>query len=141
MERILLVLDDTGRGEVAFQKLKRLGEQGLRGEVFILYIREMEIPPFVSEEKELAAYHRLMSESTKKLQQFKEELEKSGFRVSDVNVVFGRYADRVLLIEKEIKPDLIVVGLKSRFLGRFFGRDPCEVLLRKSKASLLICRG
>lgn len=141
MERILLVLDDTGRGEVAFQKLKRLAEEGLRGEVFILYIREMEVPPFVSEEKELAAYHRLMNESMKRLQRFKEELERAGLKVSDVNVMFGKYADRVLLIEKEVKPDLIVVGLKRGILGRIFGRDPCEVLLKKSRASLLICRG
>ncbi|AAB89722.1 MULTISPECIES: universal stress protein [Archaeoglobus] len=145
MERILLVLDDTGRGEIAFQKLKKLAEDGLRGEVYILYIREMEVPPFVPEEKELAAYHRLMTQSMKKLEGFKNQLEKAGLKVSDVSVVFGKYADRLLLVEKQIKPDLIVVGFKGgllkRVIGGFFGKDPCEVLLKKSKASLLICRG
>lgn len=140
MERILLVLDDTSRGDIAFQRLKRLAKDGLKGEVYLFYIKEMEVPPFVSEEKELTTYHRLMMESMRKLDKYKMELEELGLKVSDVDVVFGKYADRVLMIEKEVNPDMIVVGLTSGWISRFFAKDPCEVLLKKSKANLLICR-
>lgn len=141
MAKFLLVLDDTERGKIAFQKIYELAKQGLRGEVFLLYIREMEIPPFVSEEKEMSAYHRLMTQSIEKLEKYKKELEDVGLVVSDVKVAFGSYADRILMLEREIKPDLIVVGLKKRVVSRLFGKDPCEILLKKSKANLLICRG
>jgi len=140
MERILLVLDDTGRGDVAFKRLKKLAEDGLRGEVYLFYVKEMEVPPFVSEERELSTYHRLMRELMDKLEKYKMELENIGLKVSDVNVVFGKYADRILMIEKELNPDMIVVGLKTGLLRRFLAKDPCEVLLKKSKANLLICR-
>ncbi|WP_202319884.1 universal stress protein [Archaeoglobus neptunius] len=139
MQKILLILDDTERGKTAFKKLLELAEDGLRGEVSILYIREMEIPPFVSEEKELSSYHRLISHTMEKLEKYKQELENAGFTVSDVKVSFGKYADRVLILEKEMHPDLIVVGMKRSISG-LFRKDPCEVLLKRSRSNLLICR-
>jgi len=45
------------------------------------------------------------------------------------------------MLEREIKPDLIVVGLKRRMVSGLFSKDPAEILLKKSKANLLICRG
>lgn len=141
MARFLLVIDDTDRGRAAFQKLYELAKQGLRGEVFLLYIREMEIPPFVSEEKELTAYHRLMTQSMEKLDSYRRKLEEVGLVVSDIKITFGRYADRILMLEREIKPDLVVVGSEKRLLSGLFTKDPAEILLKKSKANLLICRG
>ncbi len=140
MGRILLVMDETERGEIAFRKLLKLGEWGLRGDVYVLLVKEMEIPPIVSEEKEVGAYHRMVSMALGKLEEYKKKLEKAGYRVSDVKVTFGKLADRILMIEKEVKPEIIVVGMKGSPISRFFSRDPCEVLLRKSKATIIVCR-
>jgi nucleotide-binding universal stress UspA family protein len=140
MGKLLLVMDETERGKIAFEKLLRLAELGLRTEVYLLFVKEIEIPPIVSEEKELSAYHRMMSETLRKLESYKEKLESMGLKVSDVKVTFGKLADRILLLEKEIKPEMIVIGMKKSPISRLFGRDPCEVLLKKSKSTIIVCR-
>ncbi len=138
--KILLVMDETERGKIAFQKMLRFAELGLRGDIYLLFVKEMEIPPMVSEEKEISAYQRIMTETMNKLESYKKKLEEVGFKVTDVQVTFGKFADRILILEGMIKPEIIVIGTKQSSISRFFGKDPAELLLRKSRATIIICR-
>ncbi len=83
----------------------------------------MEVPPIVSEEKELSAYQRMMSDVLRKL-------ENAGLKVTDIKVTFGKIPDRILMLEKELKPEIIVMDAKKSPVSKLFGKDPCEVLLK-----------
>lgn len=47
----------------------------------------------VSEEKELSAYQRMMSDALRKL-------ENAGLKVTDIKVTFSKIPDRILMFEK-----------------------------------------
>ena len=91
--KILLVMDETDRRKVAFERYLRLAEMGLKGDVYLLFVKEMGVPPIVSEEGELSAYQRMMSDALRKL-------ENAGLKVTDIKVTFSRIPDRILMLEK-----------------------------------------
>ncbi len=139
--KVLVVVDETESGRIALDKLIKLARMGLRADVYIVFVKEMEVPPMVSEKKEIEAYHRMRLKAMKLLERYINELESVGLRVRDVKVVFGKPSERVLRIEKDVEPDLIVVGVKRKSLfRRLLEGDPCRDLIEKSKTSIVICK-
>ena len=139
--KVLVVVDETENGRIALDKLLKLARMGLRADVYIVFVKEMEVPPMVSEQKEIEAYHKMRLKAMRILESYIKELENVGLRVKDIKVVFGKPSERVLRIERDVEPDLVVVGVKKRsFFRRLLEGDPCKDLIEKAKSSVVICK-
>ncbi len=139
--KVLLVLDETENGKIALERLIKLAKMGLRADVYVVFIKELEVSPMVSEKKEVEAYHRTRLKAMRMIEKYIKELESVGLNVKDIKVVFGKPSERTLRLEREIEPDLIVMGVKRRsFFRRLLEGDPCKDLIQKSKSTVVICK-
>jgi nucleotide-binding universal stress UspA family protein len=139
--RIILVVDETECGKIATERLEFLGRAGLNADVYIVFGSETELSPIVSQEKEMKMFTKLRLRASKITDEYKRRLEEAGFDVKQVKIFFGSVCEEVIKLEKLVKPDFIVFGMKKRgFLERFLHGDPYREIIFKTVSPVIVCK-
>ncbi len=142
--RILVAVDDTECGNATIKTLEFLGKIGLRADVFLVFIKESELPelpPILSEKKEMRYFTQMRLKASKVSEEYVRRLENSGFKVKQTKILFGKPSDRILRLEKSINPLLIFVGFKKRSLKeRLLFRNEYKRIVFETKAPVVVCK-
>jgi|GEM_PF-968691 nucleotide-binding universal stress UspA family protein len=142
--RILVAVDDTECGNATVRTLEFLGRIGLRADVFLVFIKESELPelpPLLSEKKEMRYFTQMRLEASKVSEEYVKRLENSGFKVKQTKILFGKPSERILKLERSINPLLIFVGFKKRSLKeRILLRDEYKRIVFETKAPVVVCK-
>ncbi|AAB91101.1 universal stress protein [Archaeoglobus fulgidus] len=139
--RVILVIDDTDCGRVAAERLVFMARAGFRGDVFVVFGKDIEISPIASYEKEMKIYTSLRVKASKFVEFYRERLEEAGLEVKQVKIILGNVSEEVLRLEKLLNPDLIVFGMEKRgFLKRLLRGDPYKEIIYETKAPVMVCK-
>ena len=140
MSRILVVL----RNDVDYAKtidyVVNLARSMADPVIHLLYTVDVE--PVPSDEKvEKEFYDKLRKEGEKIVEEAIDKFNSAGIDVELYDMHFGIAAERILKAEKELNPDLIVMGARglSTFKKMLLGSISDEIT-RKAKAPVLIVR-
>jgi nucleotide-binding universal stress UspA family protein len=142
--RFLVAVDDTECGNATIQTLEFLGRIGLRADIYLVFIKESELPelaPIVSEKNEVKFFTKMRVEASKVCEDYVKRLEDSGFKVKQTKILFGRPSDRILRLEKLINPVLIFIGFKKKRLReRLLSRDEHKRIVFETKTPVVVCK-
>jgi len=141
VSRIVLVIDGTESGKIAVETLEFLGKAGLKGDIYMLYSSEVEMPPISSIEKEMKIFTKLRLKASKVTEESKRKLENVGFNIVQIKIFFGSLSEEVLRLEKIIKPDLIIFGMEKRgLIKRILHGDPYREIIFNTKTPTIVCK-
>ncbi len=119
--KILLILDDTEMAEKAVECTIDLHISGLKSEVYIFYVKDEEPIPIPLEEAERERYAPMIAKAKKRMIEAAENLKAAGVNYKVVGYHIGIADEAVRRVEKEVKPDLIVLGAEKKgLLKRLF---------------------
>jgi len=135
--KILVVIN---REDNSIQEcLKRLSSK-IKGSVHLLYVKDIEPYPaevLIELEKK---YNEIKEKGTKVLRDLSNKIKELGFKVEVLGVHCGIAPERILKLEDELNPDIILLQYKPSALKRLFSRDYVDIVLSKSKAPILIAK-
>lgn len=140
LSKILFVL----RNDVDYAKtidyVANLASSMVNPVVQILYTVDVEPIP-LDEKTEREFYSKLREEGKKIVEEAVDKISKAGIDVELYDMHFGISAERILKAEKELNPDLIVMGARglSTFKKMLLGSISEEVT-KKAKAPVLIVK-
>jgi len=140
MSKILLVIRNDVDYMRAIENAIYLAS-GKNPKIYLLYTVDMELPPVVPEKTEKQIYDKLREEGRQIVEKSVEQIKAAGIDVEVIGMHFGFAAERILKAEKEIHPDVIVMGsrglstLKKILLG-----SPSEEVSKEAKAPVLLVK-
>ncbi len=107
--------------------------------VYILYVANIE-PLLLHEKIERKIYGKLRKEGKRIVDEAIKKLEKAGINAELYDMHFGIAAERILKAEKELEPDLIVMGARglSTFKKILMGSVSDAVLKKTTKPVVII---
>ncbi len=137
--RIILVVDESEEGDVAVERLKFLGESGLKANIYILFCPKL--PKLIPTNKgEFKMLLKLRVKANELIEGYIKNLEGNGFSIKFVDMFIGNLCKKVLELENLIKPDFIILGIKERsFLEKIFYGDPKKIIF-KTKTPVIVCK-
>ncbi len=135
--KILAVVNDNWKGIPAC--LQRLSRK-LKGTIHMIYVEDIEPCPAEALIELEGKCSEIREEGMKILKKLEEKAKSLGFNVEILGVHCGIVSERVLKLEKQLNPDIILVEFKRSFLGRLFSTDYVDTLLCKAETPILIVR-
>lgn len=138
---VLLVLDDTEYAENALECAADLALGGLRSKVYLLYVKDEEPVAYPSEELERRKYAPLVAKANKKLLDAMEKLKKLGVNCEILGYHIGIAEEEVKRVEKELEPDLIIIGVKKKgILNKVFNGNYGEKVIFETSAPVVVVK-
>jgi nucleotide-binding universal stress UspA family protein len=135
--RILAVVDENGRSTE--RCIERLAEK-VRGVLYLVYVKDVHpYPAEVLLELE-KRYNDIKSKGTGILKEISAKAEKLGFKTEILGVHCGIAAERILKLEKQLNPDIILVEYECSPLKRLFSSNYVDTLFCKAKAPVMVAR-
>ena len=135
--RILVVVDENSKQIDAC--IERLSEK-MKGTLYLLYIKDTDFyPPELLLEFD-KAFDRLKNKGLRILSKLAEKAKMCGFRTEILGVHYGIALERILKLEKQLNPDLILVGFECGLFRKLFLGDYLNDLLCKAKTPILVAR-
>ncbi len=140
MSKILVVLRNDVDYSRTVDYIISLASSMIDPKIRILYTVDVEPIP-THEETEIKFYSRLRKEGEEIVRGAMNKIKNAGIDVELHDMHFGIAAERILKAERELKPDLIVMGARglSTFKKMLLGSISDEVA-RKARAPVLIVR-
>jgi nucleotide-binding universal stress UspA family protein len=139
--KIILTVDDTECGEVAVERMEYLGRAGLKAEVYFIFAMEKELPPIVSEKKEMMIFTELRLKASRITEYYVERLRKAGLEIKQIRIFFGNVIEELLRLENLVKPDFIMFGMKKKsFFERLLHGDVHKDIIFKTKSPVVVCK-
>ncbi len=140
MSKILVVLRNDVDHSRTVNYIINLASSMIDPKIRILYTVDVEPIP-VDEETEIKFYGKLRREGEKIVRDAIDKIKNAGIDVELYDMHFGIAAERILKAERELNPDLIVMGARglSTFKKMLLGSISDEVS-RKARAPVLIVR-
>jgi nucleotide-binding universal stress UspA family protein len=140
MSNILVVLRNDVDHSKTVNYIINLASSMISPKIKILYAVDIEPIP-THEETEMKFFGKLRKEGEEVVRDTINKIKDAGIDVEFYDMHFGIAAERILKAERELNPDLIVMGARglSTFKKMLLGSISDEVS-RKAKAPVLIVR-
>jgi hypothetical protein len=106
--RILVVVGKNG--QKALDCIAKLANRGLRGEVYLFYVENVE--PYPAEfliELEKGGYNKIKEKGMKILNELAEKIKDMGLDVKILDTYCLTAAEDILKLKKQIDPDFIII--------------------------------
>ncbi len=140
ISKILLVLRNDADYKKAVENAISIAS-GRNSRVYVLYAVDMELPPIVPEDIEREVYNRLREEGKKIVDDAVRRLKAAGIEVEEVGMHFGFAAERILRVEKQLKPDLIILSTRGlSTLKKILMGSVSEEVTKEAKAPVLLVK-
>lgn len=140
ISKILLVLRNDADYKKAVENAISIAG-GRNSRVYVLYAVDMELPPIVPEDIEREVYNRLREEGRKIVDDAVRKLKAAGIEVEEVGMHFGFAAERILRVERQLKPDLIILSTRGlSTLKKILMGSVSEEVTKEAKAPVLLVK-
>jgi nucleotide-binding universal stress UspA family protein len=135
--RILVVVDENSKQIDAC--IEKLSEK-IKGTLYLLYVKDTDFYPAELLLEFDKAFDRLKNKGLQILSKLAEKAKMCGFRTEILGVHYGIALERILKLEKQLNPDLILVGFECGLFRRLFLGDYLNDLLCKANTPILVAR-
>jgi len=138
---VLLVLDDSECADKASECVIDLVLSGLKAKVNLYYVKDDEPVALPSEELERKKILPMISRANKKLIDVSEKLRAAGVDYDILGYHIGIADEAVKRIEKDCKPDLIVIGVEKKgVLKKIFAGNAGEKIVFDTDAPVVVVK-
>lgn len=138
---ILLVVDDSEIADRASECVIDLALSGLKARVNLYYVKDDEPVALPSEELERKKMLPMVSRANKKLLDVAEKLRTAGVDYDILGYHIGIADEAIRRLEKEFKPDLIVIGVdKKGALKKIFAGNAEQKIVFDTDAPVVVVK-
>lgn len=140
ISKILLVIRNDTDHRKAIENAISIAS-GKSAKVYVLYTVDMELPPIVPETIEKEIYDKLREEGKRIVDEAIKKIRAAGIEVEVVGMHFGFAAERILKVERELKPDLIILSTRGlSTLKKILMGSVSEEVTKEAKAPVLLVK-
>ncbi len=138
---VLLVLDDTELADKAVECAIDLYLSGLKSKVYIFYVKDEEPVATPSDDAEKKKFAPMIAKAKKKILEAVEKLKTAGVDYEVVGYHIGIADEAVRRAEKEVEPDLIVLGAEKKgILKRLFEGNWTRNTIFETNAPVIVVK-
>ena len=136
--KILVVVDENSKQiDTCIEKLS----EKIKGTLFLLYVKDIDFYPAELLLEFDKTFDRVKSRGLQILSKLAEKAKTCGFKTKILGVHYGIALERILKLEKQLNPDLILVGFECGGLFRKLLRENyLNDLLCKANTPILVAR-
>ena len=136
----ILVVTTGKRYENIPKCLEKLSKK-IKGQVYLMYVKNIEPYPVEVLIELLKQYDKIKKDGQRILEDLAKKIKKLGFNVNILGIHCGIAFERILKIEKQLSPDIILVEYESSRLKRMFLEDETlDLVVAKLNTPILIAR-
>jgi len=132
--KVLTVVD--GDGEIIHKFIERLS---FKGTLYLVYVKDIGFYPAEVLLEFEKSYNKIRDRGLNVLNRIAKKAEELGFKTEIVGVQIGSAVERILKLEEQLKPDILIVGCKCG-LGRILSEGYIDSIICKAKRPVLIAR-
>lgn len=139
--RVLVVVDDSDVGKKAVDCAADLCLSGFNSKIQILYVKDIEPIPILSERVEQGFYESLKAKAKKSLRDIVEKLKNAGVDFEIIGHHFGYAAEKIEKTEKKVGPDIVIIGAqKPTWFSKLIEGCYVERTIFETKAPVLVVK-
>ena len=135
--RILAVVDEnTKHIDEYIEKLSK----SFRGTLYLTYVKDIGFYPAEVLLEFEKSFDKIKRKGLEVLNRIAKKAKEFGFKTEILGVHCGIAVERILKLEEQLNPDLILIGYRCGLLRRLLSEDYFDSLLCKAKTPILVAR-
>jgi len=134
--KMLTVVDEDGKNIDRY--LEKLSKS-FKGTLYLVYVKDVGFYPAEALLEFEKSFNKIKEKGLKVLNRIAKKAEELGFKTEIIGVQYGVAIERILKLEEQLNPDVLIVSHKCGF-RRILSEDYIDSIICNARSPVLIAR-